>query len=472
MAVEDNQTNPVEILTRLSFAQIDEGAFEEAAKSAHQVWTDQSTRGGELEKGLEFLVEIAGALQDGGAPEDLWMPLVETALDSIGERRDIIWARLRLLLPVKMKRLSRGRINAGRWLGADSEAIRIVREHGTARDYARTLWVYDWQTRSETKQLIDLARSWTDRVAAGRALSVAAESLMYRHGAFRHACQILEEILALQLDQGSIVEQAKTLVRLTMAQLARGELVEAAETRQKAKDMVARLGPGYLIHEHAGTTRGGDLYPQISIESNFAWYTGGDWLAVAEHWVHAVSLEEPGGSPVHIVEAAMAAQAYALIGRHEDAQFYLDELTPILQQLQPTDWAFNGAVGRASHAIWDMASVKYARDYREMAHALLEAGVGDWTSTSLEQTVARMASLLNNVHEASEYFQLARAKLDPEQVPQRAIIDFDEAVSLRITSVEGDKRRVSLLDSALKDFKAVGMKGWTKRALAETQMLN
>ena len=134
----------------MSFAQIDEGAFEEAAKSAHQVWTDQSTRGGELEKGLEFLVEIAGALQDGGAPEDLWMPLVESALDSVGERRDIIWARLRLLLPVKMKRLSRGRINAGRWLGADSKAIRIVREHGTARDYARTLWVYDWQTDGMT----------------------------------------------------------------------------------------------------------------------------------------------------------------------------------------------------------------------------------------------------------------------------------------------------------------------------------
>ena len=62
--------------------------------------------------------------------------------------------------------------------------------------------------------------------------------------------------------------------------------------------MVARLGPGYLIYEHAGTTRGGDLYPEVSMESNFAWYLEGNWEAVAEHWVRAVAVEERGGSPV------------------------------------------------------------------------------------------------------------------------------------------------------------------------------
>src|SRR5258707_414417 len=82
-------------------------------------------------------------------------------------------------------------------------------------------------------------------------------------------------------------------------------------------------------------------------------------LAVAEHWAKAVAMHEGSGSPVHIVEAAMAAQAYARLNRFEDARLSLDELTGILPQLQPRDWAFNGAVGRAAHAIWDMLDMRY-----------------------------------------------------------------------------------------------------------------
>src|SRR5260370_38470935 len=106
--------------------------------------------------------------------------------------------------------------------------------------------------------------------------------------------------------------------------------------------MVARLGPDYLIHEHAGTRRGGDLYPEISMESNFAWYLVGDWEAVAKHWVHAIALEEPGGSPVHIVEAAMAAQAYARLCCFSEGDFYLQALTPALQQFKHGCWAWHG----------------------------------------------------------------------------------------------------------------------------------
>ena len=75
----------------------------------------------------------------------------------------------------------------------------------------------------------------------------------------------------------------------------------------------------------------------------------------------------------------MAAQAYARLGRFVDAKIYLDELTPVLKKLQPRDWALNGAVGRASHAIWDMAGREYAASYHDLALRLIAAGVGDWT---------------------------------------------------------------------------------------------
>ena len=155
-------------------------------------------------------------------------------------------------------------------------------------------------------------------------------------------------------------------------------------------------------------------------------------------------------------------------GRFEDARFYLDELTGVLRRLEPRDWAFNGAVGRASHAIWDMAAVEYAKEYRDHALHMLAAGVGDWTNTSLELTVARMAALLGRAEEARNYFQAARQRLVEKKAdPRRAIIDFDEAVSLRLLKSADVSRRRSLLESARSSFEYRKMDGWSRRMKEE-----
>jgi tetratricopeptide (TPR) repeat protein len=249
--------------------------------------------------------------------------------------------------------------------------------------------------------------------------------------------------------------------------LANGELDRADETRVRARETVWRLGPDYLIYEHAGTKSGGDLYPEISMESNFAWYREGDWLAVAEHWAMAVAMHEGEGSPVHTVEAAMAAQAYARLGRFDDARVYLDELMAILPKLQPRDWAFNGAVGRASHAIWDMLDDKYAAAFLGFSEALLVDGVGDWTNTSLELSAARMAALLGKHDLAGEYFSKARQVLNALQTPQRGIVDYDEVIALRLAGDVEPKRRRGLLASASECFAANRMAGWHERAERE-----
>lgn len=414
-------------------------------------------------------VETVTLLSEGGAADEQWQPLQGRLLSALGDRRDILWARLKLLDQGAMQKLSGPPLHAGRWLGKDPDVISIARAEGTEDDFCRTLLVYDWWSLPDIDALLERARGWSE-VNRARALSVAAETLMYRHGAFDRACALLEEQLALQERRGSIVEQAKSLVRLTMGLLAAGRLAECYATRDRAREMVDRLGPGYLIHEHVGTTRGGDLYPEISMESNFAWYTEGRWREVADHWVKAIGLEEPGGSPVHIVEAAMAAQAYARLGEFDRAAFYLDELTKVLKQLQPRDWAFNGAAGRAAHAIWDMQAARYAADYRAMALAMLGVGVGDWTNTSLEETVARMAALLSHAEESRQYFAAARKRLgERADDPRIAIFDFDEAVAIRLCPAIGTARRTGLLDKAAAGFEQNGMAGWAERARRERE---
>ena len=417
-------------------------------------------------------VQIAGfarAVMEAGAARDAVGQLIDGSAGPAELPADrLVWARLRMLDPPRLEEIADGRVKVGRWIGADAEAVRILRTLGDEGDYARTLVVYDWWPKEEIEALIPRIRAWRNESARSRGLSVAAETLMYRHGAFAEACRLLEEQVALHQGRGAIEELAKAQVRLTMAQLADGQLDGAERTRSRARETVNRLGPDYLIYEHAGTKSGGDLYPEISMESNFAWYRDGDWLAVAEHWARAVAMHESGGSPVHIVEAAMAAQAYARLGRFDDACVYLDELASILPHLEPRDWAFNGAVGRASHAIWDMLDASYAPQFRAHASDLLAAGVGDWTNTSLLQTVARMAALTGDFDAASDHFARARESFSPSQRPQRAIVDFDEAIALRLMDRDPERRR-SLLDAAVTTFRAYRMDGWEARLAAETR---
>lgn len=181
-------------------------------------------------------------------------------------------------------------------------------------------------------------------------------------------------------------------------------------------------------------------------------------------------LHEHGGSPVHIVEAAMAAQAYARLGMRDSAKIYLDELRVILPHLQSRDWAFNGAVGRASHAIWDLLDDTYSREFFKYTVAMLADGVGDWTNTSLQNTAGRMAALNGDFETATRYFEEARARLNSFQVPQRAIIDFDEAIAIRLSGHVLSDRRSDLLRDALQTFDEYRMMGWIGRAESEIAM--
>jgi len=410
------------------------------------------------------LSNLALAFSDAGLERSQLAPLIDRLT---GSTDDLTWARVELLEPPRIVSVASGRVTQGRWLGANQKATRIVRERGNEDDLARTLYVYDWWSKSELDALLMKSRDWKGLSGRSRALSVAAETLMYRYGEFARACSLLEEQVHMHVQTGWIEEKAKSLVRLSMALLANGELDRADETRVRARETVWRLGPDYLIYEHAGTKSGGDLYPEISMESNFAWYREGDWLAVAEHWAMAVAMHEGAGSPVHTVEAAMAAQAYARLDRFDDARVYLDELMAILPKLEPRDWAFNGAVGRASHAIWDMLDQKYAEAFLGFSEALLADGVGDWTNTSLELSAARMAALLDKPALATEYFSKARQGLNELQAPQRGIVDYDEAIALRLAGDPEPERRRGLLASATQCFAANGMSGWQKRAERE-----
>ena len=442
------------------------GDLAAAETTLREALTALEESGANRDARAELLATGAEVLREAGAPEERWLPLVERGIGQCGERRDTTWARLTLIPSPPMEELFSGRIYAGRWLGANPDAVRILRESGNEDDYARTLWVYERRTLEQTRALLDRSRDWKRSAARMRAVSVAAETLQYYHGAYFEAHAALEELLGLSERYGSLQEQAKALIRLALVRISLGELAIALETAERARATLSRLGPGEMLYEHAGTTKGGDMYPGPSMDANFAMYLERDWLAVARHWEAAVAIREPGGSPVYVIEAGMAAQAYARAGEPARCRALLDALTPILARLEPGDWAYNGAVGRAAHAIWDTGAVEYATAYRDFALRLVaEPEVGDWNASSNELSVACMVALLGESSQAQEYFERARDALAASG--QRALlvaVDLYEAQALQRAGSAESARIRAFLEAVMRRAHEMGMEGWGERA--------
>jgi hypothetical protein len=79
-------------------------------------------------------VEAVMRMHDAGVDVALWKRFQERLIGTLGPRRDILWARLRLLDPSDMQQISGPPLQVGRWLGKDPNAVRIARELGTEDD--------------------------------------------------------------------------------------------------------------------------------------------------------------------------------------------------------------------------------------------------------------------------------------------------------------------------------------------------
>jgi hypothetical protein len=79
---------------------------------------------------------------------------------------------------------------------------------------------------------------------------------------------------------------------------------------------------------------------------------------------------------------------------------------------------------------------------------------------------ARLCALTGRHDEATSWFAEARLLLeDAGERPLRAIVDFDEALMLARRGEPGDAEAAQpLLESARRQFEAIGMTGWLRRA--------
>ena len=105
----------------------------------------------------------------------------------------------------------------------------------------------------------------------------------------------------------------------------------------------------------------------------------------------------------------------------------LADLVPVLERLTPTTLNQNGAVAKAAWSAWLIRDPEYAAPLRRAAEALIAAGVGDYSGTSLELAVAWMAFLDGDLTGALDYLERARSTLTASgQLPLLGFVDDAE----------------------------------------------
>ncbi len=447
-----------EILRGLAIAQADSLQIEPAIATAWQAIETMETAGSDPDEIADFSAAVAIALKHrAGATLEQWTPFVTLGLQRVRTERGLGWARLSFVLePVEP--ISRSGIRAGSWTGFDPEAIAIARSKGTEEDIARSFESFDSRTRAETDALHTLGRGFRNPYARMHVLTVVANDLQYRHGAFRDAVRVWNEIESLAERHGSVAWQAQALNQRALIEIALGKLAEANETERKANELLVRLGPG----------RRPELF-SMEMASARACYLGGPFDELSDFWIAFADDPALGaGESASLLGpffAAFGAFAATEAGLPDRARATLATLTPLLEQLPLDAPNHNGSVAFAALATWNLRDHKGAQIYRRLLDRMLEAGIQDYPQTSLALSLARMYALLDRAEEADAAFGSARIQLEASgQAPLRAITDVEQATSLVERARPDLVRAGELAGAAIGEFARLAMPFWRDRS--------
>jgi DNA-binding CsgD family transcriptional regulator len=459
MAEQDDERRE-EILRGLAIALAESLQIEPAISTGWQAIELMEATGVEPDEIANFSADIAVALKHrAGATPEQWTPFVNLGLQRVDQKRGLGWARLSFVLdPVEP--ISRSGIRAGKWTGFDPQAVALARAKGTEVDQARSFESFDSRTRAETDALLALARGFRNPYARLHALTVVGNDLQYRHGAFRDALRVWNEIETLAERHGAVGWQAQALNQRALIEIALGELKQADATERQANELLARLGPG----------RRPELFA-MEMATARACYLGGEFDKLSGFWIAFADDPALGpGEPASLLGpffASVGAFTAAEASLPDRARSTLAMLTPLLEHMPLDAPNHNGTVAFGALAVWNLRDQKAAPVYRRLLGRMLEAGIQDYPQTSLALSLARMSALLDRADEAESAFALARTQLEASgQIPLRAITDYEHAAWLTERARPELDRAGTLVANAVGEFERLEMPFWQERATA------
>ena len=176
----------------------------------------------------------------------------------------------------------------------------------------------------------------------------------------------------------------------------------------------------------------------------------------------------PEGKWVMSVGFAFSALAFAAAGEADMAINFLSLLPNAIERGAPWSLNYIGTACMAATTIW----ILNRRDHIDLIERNIREKVVKpdfhYPMSDGRLSLARLCALQGRYSEASDWFGQAREVLEANgSRPLRAIADHDEAVMLLRRSEAGDRDRAArLLESAVRQFRELGMRGWIRNAEA------
>jgi tetratricopeptide (TPR) repeat protein len=432
MAEDDPRRPPV--LGRLGMTLIWSLAFDEGLTAANRAGEAIALAQGPA-AAAEYFAGAALAMGVTGNNPRAW-ELARQGLRHTGDRRDLAWARLVVLdcqrrewgdpahpgIPLDTPE---------RW-----EAARIIQK-ANPDPVAIGLLEAPFASRAEAlsrSQNITVLVCYAGEFAGTLPLAIAAA----------------EDSLA----RGQVIRAARCFMVVAFCQISLGRLDDGRAALEEAEGLAARGGAPIFGIMHAREMLTAFVDDEEALDR------------VAAEFTRLLPSLVPGQAWAIGPTYAILARTAARLGRSDDAFGHLEQLLPWLERAPAWSHHYPQIVGQAAETLWLLDRV----DHLEVVEGAVREKVlaPDFRDMEVDSrlSLARLCALSGRHREAMSWFSEARRVLaDQDARPLLAITDLDEGLMYVRRNGPGDPELARpLLEGALRQFEAIGMTGWVRRA--------
>ncbi len=411
---------------------------EEALKISRDVADLIATADGE-DATADYFESAARAMNSAGLVHGSW-ELARDGLQHIGARRDIIWASL-----AELDRI-REEANA-------PESLGIRRDSSELREWRSVLK----QIPIEQIAAHGIEPAFDTRDEVLRTPGAPPMTLTFLAGDYQASLPIWEHEAGDAERRGRIARAMGAWANVARCRVAMGEF----EAGQAAYDRAIAL---------SARTIGSSSYflsmASVRQETMIALDQG--WEDMRDNDGPKRLLMEPSVQTRWAFASICSTAAYifARLGQPENALQWLAVIPGALEVGAPCFPLYAITACNSAFALWLMNRTDHIeaieRSLRERVMVTdFRPPMRDW-----RLSLARLCSLQGRYDEAREWFASSRLALEEQHArPLRAIVDFDEALMYLRRDQSGDCEQAQpLLSEALRQFHAMKMTGWIKRA--------
>ncbi|MGH9036717.1 MAG: ATP-binding protein [Acidimicrobiia bacterium] len=419
------------LLGRLGIALVWSLAFDEAVVTATEAGAAIDVAEGP-EAAAEYLSDATYACGIAGSSPHAW-DLARLGLSYTGARRDVAWARL--VSFDHERRAAEDPENPGIPLDTPErrQSADILRAaHVDPLGLAPMEAVFDTREEALTSSNLGVLTHWA--------------------GEYEYCLPLFEAEAEAALARGQPARAARARAYAALCETALGRLGTARRAFEEVQALAERVGRPLFMTLLAG--------------GNFALTVGEeDEEIAAAHSALTTSLPPAMRWGLGYLYGHVAGMA-AGRGQVQSALHFLDLLLPWMERAPAWTAGLPHGVCLAAEALWFLGRL----DHVDVVERILRDKVlaPDFRGPGVDGrlSLARVCALRGRHDEALHWFAEARRVLTEQGArPLLAICDYDEALMYERRGAPGDAHRAGpLLESARRQFEAIGMTGWLRRA--------